>query len=237
MRKTGILLVIILAITGILKSQDLIILKNGQEIKSKVLEITLGTIKYKDFDYQTGPTRNIAISDVFMIIYENGQREIFKSEENPVKKEEVVSQENEYVPVGYKGTYFMFGAGYGVSYGGLGTRIQWRIGDDDGVGVHMGLGYFPNAPVFASAGIKYFVFKDNYINMQFGLNGVEYLNTTIGTFKQNLYGPSLLVGGDWNWGREFGIGFNLAGGLSYYINADYVSQIAWALDIGVVVRY
>ena len=45
-----------------------------------MLEITDLLIKYKDFDFQDGPTRNINISDVFMITYENGQKEVFKQQ-------------------------------------------------------------------------------------------------------------------------------------------------------------
>ena len=43
----------------------------------KVLEITDQQIKYKEFDFQDGPTRNMNISEIFMITYENGKREVF----------------------------------------------------------------------------------------------------------------------------------------------------------------
>jgi hypothetical protein len=58
-------------------SQDIIIKNDKSEIKAKVLEIQEATIKYKLFEFLDGPIRNIAISDVFMIIYENGKRETF----------------------------------------------------------------------------------------------------------------------------------------------------------------
>jgi hypothetical protein len=57
-------------------AQDIIVKQNGEEIKSKILEITIETIRYKEFDFQDGPIRNIIINDVFMVIYENGIREI-----------------------------------------------------------------------------------------------------------------------------------------------------------------
>lgn len=56
-------------------SQDIIVKKTGDEIKSKITEITLETIKYKRYDNQSGPLRNIEKTDVFMIIYEDGTRE------------------------------------------------------------------------------------------------------------------------------------------------------------------
>ena len=54
--------------------------KDGSEIKAKVLEITDKEIKYKNFDFQNGPTRYISISEVFMITYENGQKEVFSTQ-------------------------------------------------------------------------------------------------------------------------------------------------------------
>jgi len=58
-------------------AQDVILKRDGLDIKAKVLEITDQQVKYKDYDFQDGPIRNINISDVFMITYENGQKEVF----------------------------------------------------------------------------------------------------------------------------------------------------------------
>lgn len=69
-------------------AQDIIVKKNGSEIEVKVLEITDIQIKYKDFDFQEGPVRNISISEVLMIIYQNGKREVFN------KPAESTSQNN-----------------------------------------------------------------------------------------------------------------------------------------------
>ena len=61
-------------------SQDIIYLKNGTEIKAKIIELTNEFVKYKKYEQQEGPLRNQLISDVFMVIYENGTREVFKEE-------------------------------------------------------------------------------------------------------------------------------------------------------------
>jgi hypothetical protein len=63
-------------------ASDIIMLKDGQEIKAKVTEITLTEIKYKLFEHLDGPTRTAAKSDVFVIIYENGTREVISSTTN-----------------------------------------------------------------------------------------------------------------------------------------------------------
>jgi hypothetical protein len=75
------LLLIFFAILGFSSiAQDVILKKDGSEINAKVLELTDQYVKYKDFDFQSGPTRNINISDVFMITYENGKKEVFKEQ-------------------------------------------------------------------------------------------------------------------------------------------------------------
>jgi len=66
-------------------SQDIIILNNGNEITTKLTEITPTELKYKKFDNIEGPTITILKSDVFMIKYSNGEKELIKSID--VKKE------------------------------------------------------------------------------------------------------------------------------------------------------
>jgi hypothetical protein len=237
--KRILFLVLIGLSTNLIYAQDIIVKQNGDEIKSKILEITSETIKYKEFDFQDGPTRNINISDVFMVIYENGKREKFTTTESQTSKEVT---ENEISNNGYKGNYFMLGTGYGNSYGGAGLRVQWRMGGKQGFGIHAGAGYFPNAPILASAGVKFFPYKDLYINAQFGLTGYEeyyYYGSYyyIDYDSHLLYGPSFLVGGDWTWGSKVGYGFNAGLGITYNINAEYFSAITLALDLGFIIRF
>lgn len=62
-------------------AQDIIILKNTEEIKSKVEEIGDENVKYKKFDHLDGPSYNLKKKDIFMIKYENGTKEVFESTE------------------------------------------------------------------------------------------------------------------------------------------------------------
>ena len=55
---------------------DVILLKDGQEIKAIVTEITPSEIKYKAFENPNGPTRTLAKNSVFVINYANGTREV-----------------------------------------------------------------------------------------------------------------------------------------------------------------
>lgn len=58
-------------------AQDIITNKNGDDIKSKVLEVSQSEIKYKKFGNANGPTYTISKSEVFMIKYENGEKDVF----------------------------------------------------------------------------------------------------------------------------------------------------------------
>jgi hypothetical protein len=89
MKKLFVLLSIVAFTSGNLLSQDIIIKNDKTEIKSKIIEIQEEVIKYKSFDYLDGPIRNILVSDVFMILYENGTRETFtvKSDEKKVEEQ------------------------------------------------------------------------------------------------------------------------------------------------------
>lgn len=56
--------------------QDLIILHEGDYVKAKVSELGDQSIKYKKFDNPSGPVYSLASEKVFMIIFENGSKEV-----------------------------------------------------------------------------------------------------------------------------------------------------------------
>ena len=58
-------------------SQDVITIKSGEDISAKILEIGQTEIKYKKFDNQTGPTYSILKTDVIIVRYENGTKDLF----------------------------------------------------------------------------------------------------------------------------------------------------------------
>lgn len=68
---------IVLLVHTNLFSQDLILKKNGDEISAKVTEITVDAVKYKRFDNIEGPIYSILKSELFMVRYQNGSKEIF----------------------------------------------------------------------------------------------------------------------------------------------------------------
>jgi len=70
---------------NIINAQDVITLRNGNEVKAKVTEISSSEIKYKRFDNLEGPTVVVAKSEVFAINYENGTREVINAMTAPVQ--------------------------------------------------------------------------------------------------------------------------------------------------------
>lgn len=57
---------------------DLITLRNGNEIKAKVIEINQSTVKYKSCENLGGPLFVESIENIFMINYANGSKDVFK---------------------------------------------------------------------------------------------------------------------------------------------------------------
>lgn len=97
MKHSKLIGLIISAIPTILFSQDVIVLKNADEIKSKVIELTDLTIKYKKWENVNGPTYNISKSEVLFIRYENGTKEVISTIPKPSEPDDVAKpsqQEN-----------------------------------------------------------------------------------------------------------------------------------------------
>jgi len=67
-------------------AQDLIILKDGKVIESKVTEISPTEIRYKRFDHLDGPTIVISADKVLSIRYQNGKVETINADTNTGQK-------------------------------------------------------------------------------------------------------------------------------------------------------
>lgn len=95
--------------------QDVIILKNGDEIEAKVTEILSSEVKYKRATNITGPTYTLAKSKIFMIRYESGDKDIFDSMDasasKPAEKRSDISS-----PVNSNPSEFVFDPEIGDPY-------------------------------------------------------------------------------------------------------------------------
>ena len=211
-------------------AQDVIYKKNGGKIEGKIIEITIESLKYKAIDHMDGPTRNIPLYEVYMIKYGNGKEEFF-NKENPKGKRKERFFSNK------KNRYFLSVAtGFGQSYGGIGIRLQGRIGRILGFGYHAGVGYFPainnlKPAVWGSIGCKFFWYKAWYLNVQFGSTAQYKYRNKYGT----AYGPSVLIGGDWFFNKW--IGMNGAIGGAFNVTQPHVETAFVTVDIGFIVKF
>jgi hypothetical protein len=61
-------------------AQDVITLKSGEDIQALVQEIGDTDVKYKKFDNPNGPNYTLKKSEIFMIRYANGSKDVFTTE-------------------------------------------------------------------------------------------------------------------------------------------------------------
>lgn len=219
-------------------AQDVIYTINREKIEGNISEITSESIRYKPLDYPEGPIRNIPLFEVYMVKFENGIEEFFK-QENPTsdKKERFFSNK--------KNRYFSIAAGIGQSYGGIGIRLQGRIGNIQGVGFHGGVGYYPKINdlkpgVWVSAGCKFFIYKAWYLNLQFG-SVAQYKAYKYTVYIHphyaygTAYGPSVLFGGDWFFNKH--VGMNGALGAALNVTQPTITRVFVAFDFGLIVKF
>jgi hypothetical protein len=61
--------------------QDTIVIRNGDEIRAKVEEVQVTEIKYRKYENLTGPLYSIKKSEIFMVKYENGSKDVFDNQQ------------------------------------------------------------------------------------------------------------------------------------------------------------
>jgi TM2 domain-containing membrane protein YozV len=77
MKKVLIVCIIALCSVGSAFGQDILTLKSGEEIEVLVTEIDQKTVWYKKFNNLDGPLYSLPKSDIFMIKYPNGEKDVF----------------------------------------------------------------------------------------------------------------------------------------------------------------
>ena len=76
--KTKLIVIAVLSfISHVCQGQDVITYKNGKEAKGRVTEVTNTEVKFKKEDNPDGPVYSMLKSEIFMIQYANGNKEVF----------------------------------------------------------------------------------------------------------------------------------------------------------------
>lgn len=94
----NIILSVSIAILSISQSmaQDRLFFLSGDETDVKITEVTSSEVKYKRMDNLEGPTFSSLKSELFMIKYANGEKEMIAAGAQPVQEAEPVSTSEEY---------------------------------------------------------------------------------------------------------------------------------------------
>ncbi|MDR2083425.1 MAG: hypothetical protein LBP67_00290 [Bacteroidales bacterium] len=77
MKNLFLLLSLTVFVSTICFSQDIITKLNGEDIQAVILETSRAEVKYKKYGYMNGPIYTISTSDIIMIRYEDGEKQIF----------------------------------------------------------------------------------------------------------------------------------------------------------------
>ena len=88
MKRLIITLMLSSLLPGFLLSQDLIFRNDGKDVESIIIEIGLDDIKYKKFNNPNGPTYIMKKSEIFMIRYENGTKDLIHQERQEKEQKE-----------------------------------------------------------------------------------------------------------------------------------------------------
>ena len=97
MRRVFLIFVAVIGFGISIKAQDVITLKNGTDINAVVQEISDVEIKYKKFDNPNGPNYTLKKSEILMIRYANGSKDIFSEEEKPIETKDISTAESKSV--------------------------------------------------------------------------------------------------------------------------------------------
>ena len=83
-------------------AQDIIVMRNGDEVEAKVTKVGTTEVEYHKWSNQDGPVYTVAKSDVFMVKYKNGEKDVFnkvpEQSNSAVKSESSAPQYVEAVP-------------------------------------------------------------------------------------------------------------------------------------------
>ena len=92
--KKSLMLIMLICTMGMASAQDIIVKKDGNVIKAKVVELTETSVLYKNHSNLEGPTYTIRIENIFSLTYENGEKETFANASAAPKEQESSTPKN-----------------------------------------------------------------------------------------------------------------------------------------------
>ncbi len=93
MKKLVLVIISILTVKIAAIGQDIIVLRDGDTVQSKVMEVGENDVKYKKWDNVNGPTYTMSISKISAINYQNGTKDSFSVHKSYTTKNQVKSSD------------------------------------------------------------------------------------------------------------------------------------------------
>lgn len=86
----------ILCVLGVVMGmcQDIIVLQSGEEIAAKVIKVGSEEVEYRKLSNQDGPIYTLNPQDIFMIKYQNGEKDVFTHAKASVQTNEAAMPVN-----------------------------------------------------------------------------------------------------------------------------------------------
>lgn len=94
--KKHYLLILTLLLSLTAQAQDTIVLRNGDIKSVKVTEVSKSQVKYVLWDYQEGPVYVQEASDIFMVKYKNGTKEMYDQYNGEQQQQQSTNQSTGY---------------------------------------------------------------------------------------------------------------------------------------------
>lgn len=86
-----LIIAVAFALSAAAFAQDVITLRNGDEINGKVTKVSSTEIEYKLASNPDGPTYAKPVSEIFMIKYENGNKDVFNTEASSSQQQQMTA--------------------------------------------------------------------------------------------------------------------------------------------------
>ena len=190
MKKKYYYLFIIIFYTSVYFAQDVITKKSGEDIKAKVLEVTTTEIKFNKFDMPNSPIFSLLKSDVLIIRYQNGTKDIFNNEiiiTKPIIETIIVAEKKVEHPkeISYEKEVISHKIKYGIKGGLNYSSIKSDFFQDLRPIVSYNIGAFLQIRID-----KNFIFQPE---IQFSAQGADYKNVYQVYDSQYIYEQRLLL--------------------------------------------
>ena len=203
-------------------AQDVIVLRNAEEIQAKVLLVGIDDITYKKWDNLEGPSYQIAKKDVFFIKYANGTKEVFnEAPANPGVPEttEAPAARRKLSP--YFDAFVEGGCIFMADEAGpmLNATLGFHLNKDFFVGVQTGIDAFFGTSASGSAG-----FDAGSFPLMLDLRGYLSNKKTLKAYLEFAFGAAFIT--------RFGHGFYYNG--RYY---DFPTMTTFRMQVGVGLEY